>query len=249
MLFRSWELEQSAALTIDNAIQLRVFKNVIAQVGQNVDAKAKILSAWMSATASSFCANTGTNTITNQFGFPVVFGTSATRLSAVDKTAPSISARMGPIGIRKAVARLKNLDVEPMSDGSYIGVVHPQAVATMLGNSDYKAWLTGYVEGPKETMYKHAIGRTVHNVKFIESTNAPRYAVAAHSVNLTFIGGLRAVGVTELDGGVKMILHRPGSQSTDNPFELFSTLAYKVRIVGAALNPSAGVILATHELI
>lgn len=240
------ELEQSAALTVDNMVQLAVFKNVITQVGQNADTKTKILSSFMSARASSFCANTGTTGNSRQFGFPVVFGTSAVRLSAVDAAAPSISAKLGPIAVRKAITRLKRLNVKPMADGYYVAIAHPHALATMMSNPDFKQWALNYEQGPKETMYKHIVGK-VHQVKFMESTNCPRYAVTAHSVNLTPIFGEGALGVTELDGGVKMILKRPGPSSTDNPYDLFSTLTFKVRGVAAVLNPSAGVIVATHE--
>lgn len=240
------ELEHCAALTVDNAVQLAVFKNVLAQVGQNASTKTVILSSLMSATASSMCANTGTHGNSNRFVFPVVFGCSCNTLSAVSKTAPSISARLGPIGIRKAVARLKTLNVEPMADGKYVGVAHPFALATMYGNSDWKQWHLNYSEGPKETMYKHEAG-IVHQVRLLDSANCPRYAVAAHSVNLTPIFGRGALGVTELDGGVKMYISRPGPQSTNDPFKLNALLAFKVRIVAATLNPSAGVILMTHE--
>ena len=50
------ELEHAAALTVDNIVQLAVFKNVLAQVGQLGSTKTGILSAWMSSTASSFAA-------------------------------------------------------------------------------------------------------------------------------------------------------------------------------------------------
>ena len=240
------ELEQSAALTLDNAIQRAVFKNVLAQVGQNADTKAKILSAYMSVTASGFCADTGTTANSNQFGFPAVFGTSASRLSAVGSTAPSISARLGPIGIRKAVVRLRRLAVEPFADGKYVGIVHPNALGTMYSNSDWKQWQINYSGGPQATMYKNEAG-LVHNVRLIESPNAPRYAVAAHSVNLNFICGPDAVGVTELGGGIEMIIKRPGPQTTSEPFNLNSYVAYKLRVVAAALNPSCGAILFTHE--
>lgn len=246
------ELEQSAALTVDNIIQLAVFKNVLAQVGGNADTETKILSAFLSARASSLCANTGTTSNSRQFGFPVVFGTSCVRLSAVVSPSAgvaSVSARLGPIAIRKAVARLKRLNVAPMANGKYLGIAHPNAISTMLGNSDYKAWLTGYVEGPRETMYKHKVA-TVHNVDFVESANVPRFKGAATNgkiINLTFICGKGALGVTELDGGVKMIIKRPGPQNTSDPYDLFSTLAFKVRAAAAALNPSCGVIVATSE--
>jgi N4-gp56 family major capsid protein len=92
------ELTQSATLTQDNVVQLAVFKNVLAQVGAGADVKTKLLSAWTGSLASSFCADTGTSGKSRQFGFPVVFGTSATRLSA--QTTKSISSTPGPILVR-----------------------------------------------------------------------------------------------------------------------------------------------------
>lgn len=238
------ELEQSAALTVDNIIQLAVFKNVLGQTGGA--AGSGILSALMSSTASSLCANTGTTGNSRQFGLPAVFGTSAARLSAVSATAPSISARLGPIGIRKAATRLRKFSVDPMANGKFVGVASPQALATMMGNSDWKQWHVNFSGGPSESMYKHSWG-TVHGVELLESPNVPRYARAAHSVNITAIVGQGCLAVTELDGGVKMFVKRPGPQSTNDPFNLNSIVSYKVRGVAAVLNPSAGCLLFSHE--
>lgn len=247
------ELEQSAALTVDNAMQLAIFKgptansNTLSQVGQNSNAKTKILSLYMSAVASAFCATTGTIANVNvQFGFPAIFGTSAARLSAVSATAPTISARLGPIGIRKAVASLRNQAAEPFADGKYLMVVHPYAWATCMANPNWQQWKLNYSEGPSQSMYKHEVG-LIHNTRIVESPNCPRFAVAAHSVNLNFVCGRQALAVTELDGGVKYIVTRPGPQSTNDPFQLNSFVAFKVRIVATAVNPSAGRILFTHE--
>jgi len=248
------ELEHSAAKSVDNIIQLAVFKNVLAQCGEfSATSNNGILSAFLSAQASSLCANTGTTGNSRQFGFPVVFGTSAARLSAVlcpSAGQASISARMGPIAIRKAVSRLKRLSVKPMANGKYVGIIHPNAVSTMLGNADYKQYIVNYVEGPRETMYKHMV-TSVHGVDFIESSNAPVFygaGVQGKKLNLTFICGKGAVGVSELDGGVKMIMKRDKSNSnTSDPYDLLATLAFKVRAAAAALNPSAGVICVTSE--
>lgn len=245
-------IEDSAALTIDNALQYAVFKGSGAagrvQVGQLADTKAKLLSALMSARASSFASNTGTAEAGRlQWGLPVVFGTSAVRLSAVSSTAPSISARLGPIGIRKAVTRLKRLNVDPMADGTYVGIAHPNALATMYGNSDWKQWQLNYQGGPQSTMYKHEAGK-VHQVRLIESNNQPRYA-ATHSCNVTTIFGMGCLAAVELGGSVKYIITRPGSQSTNDPFHLNSFVAFKVRMIGAVLDPSAGCHLITHELV
>jgi N4-gp56 family major capsid protein len=246
-------IEDSAALTIDNALQYAVFKGTGAvarlQVGQMADTKTKILSALMSVRASSFCANTGNAEAGRlQWGLPVVFGTSCVRLSAVSATAPSISARLGPIGIRKAVTRLKRLNVKPLANGKYLGIANPLATATMMGNSDWKDWQKNYQSGPQSTMYRHQVGE-VHQVAIVESVNQPRYAVTAHSCNITTILGEGCLGAAELDGSVKFIITRPGSQSTNDPYQLKSNIAFKVRMAGAVLNVSAGVHLITSELV
>lgn len=239
------ELTQSAALTLDNVIQLAVFKNVLAQVGQGADVKSKLLSAWQGTLASAFCANTGTDNNSRQFGFPVVFGASVTRLSAVGTI--SISARAGPIGVRKAVSRLKRLNVEPMANGRYAGIVHSAWIAALLSNSDYKQYVVNYAEGPRESFFKSTPTTPIHGVDFAESSNVPRYASSSLSCTPAFIAGQGALGVTELEGGIKMIMKRPGAQTVSEPYDLNATLAYKLRAVAAALNPSCAVILLNHE--
>ncbi len=246
------EIENSAALTIDNILQQAVFKGYNTtsriQVGQLADTKTKLLSALMSARASSFCADTGNAEAGRlQWGLPVVFGTSCVRLSAVSATAPSVSARLGPIGIRKVVARLKRLNVEPMSDGKYVGIAHPNALAVMFGNPDWKQWQLNYSGGPQSTMYKHQAGE-VHQVTLLDSANQPRFAVAAHSCNITTIFGAGCLAAAELDGSVKYLISRPGPQSTNDPYRLQSTVAFKVRMCGAVLNTSAGAHLITAEV-
>ena len=243
----------SANLTVDNALQYACFKGSGTvgrlQVGQLADTKTKLLSALMSARASSFCANTGNAESGRlQWGLPVVFGPSTVRLSAVSKTAPSISARLGPIGVRKVVARFKRLNIKPFADGKYMGIAHPNALATMMGNDDWKTWNKNYGGGPQSTMYKHEVA-TVHQVRFIESANQPRYAVTAHSCNVTTFFGMGCLAAVELGGSVKFLITRPGDQSTNDPFRLNSFVAYKVRMIGAILDPSAGAHLITHELV
>lgn len=241
------ELEQSAALTQDNIIQLAVFKNVLAQVGQNADVKTKLLSgAWQAALASSFCANTGTSGNSRQFGFPVVFGASSTRLSVVLKTAPSTSALPGPIGVRKGVTRLRRLAVPKFDGNSYRAVAHPNWISGLLSNSDYKQYVINYEGGPSKTMFAHAVTR-VHAVDIMESPNVPRYATSALSCTPLFICGKGALGVTELDGGIQMIIKRSGPQSVSDPFNQIATTSYVLRAAAGALNPSCGVIVLNHE--
>lgn len=239
-------LATSAALTLDNVMQLAIFKNVLAQTGTLGSAKT-ILSALASSTASSFCANTGTsNTCNKQFGLPAVFGSSCAALSAVSATAPTLSARASVYSVRKARSRLSRMNALPMADGFYVSVAHPNFLDTMGKDPTWQSW--NQYSNSKETMYKGERG-AVEQVRFVQSTNAPRYAVTAHSVNITAIFGQQCYAATELDGGIKMIVKNPGPGDTSNPFELYSTVAYKLNACAAVINPSAGVILFTEELL
>lgn len=246
-------LEQSAAMTVDNIVQFAALKLLFVHTGNSARCTSSILSGRLSSRASAFCADTGTSSIALKWGFPVVFGTSCAMLSAIHAAsshATSISANAGPIAVRKAVSRLRRLNVKPMANGKYAGLCHPNFVSSMLSNSDYKAWLVGYVEGPKETMFKHQVA-DVHGVAFIESSNMPRYqgnllSQEQPNLNISFICGQGALGMTELDGGIKYILH--GKDKTADAFELKSTLTYKVRAAACVLNPSCGVILITQDM-
>lgn len=204
-----------------------------------------ILSAMMSGLASSFCANTGTNTNSNkQFAFPAVFGTSCGRLSAVSKTAASVSAQLSLYAIRKAVLKLRQKNVKPFADGDYVGYAHVNALHVLSKDPDWKYW--NAYQNSKETMYNGEYGKT-YSVRWVSTNLAPRYAVAAHSVNLNFIFGQQAFGMTEALGGLEMYLVSGATKS--DPVNTLTYLSYKITAAAATLNPSAGVILFTHEIL
>lgn len=250
-------LEDSAAKTVEAISQIAAFKNNILHANNSGRGMSAYLSAWMSAKASVFCADTGTvadnAATTYAFGFPVVFATSCQKLSAMHAASAKVtnmSAAFGPFGVNKAVTRLKKLNVKPMANGKYAGIIHPYAVGTMYMNPDFKTWKQGFEEGVKESLYKHAVG-TMHNVDFMESSLMPRYEGSlndnkAKNLNLTFICGIGAFGFSELDGGLSFIYH--DKTQTADAFELKATLTYKIRAAGAVLNPSCGVILISQDM-
>jgi len=266
------ELTQSAVLSLDNAVQLAVFKSGqtaalnILQVGQQANVKTKLLSAWLAAQVSSFCASTGAtgtqsggsaiarNTV---FGFPAVFATSATRLSSVGTL--TVSSTPGPQLIRKMVTRLKKLAVDPMPNGAYVGITTPDWINGLYANTAYRALVVNYAEGPKESYFKSSPSHNLFGVQIAESPNSPRYASSALSCSPIFICGQGALGVVELGGGgggaaadggptgaMEIIIKRPGPTTTSEPYNLNMTVAYKLRTVAAVLNPSAGCIGFAH---
>ncbi len=236
-------LSDSAAKTVERICQTGIYKSAYA----NNISTTGILSALMSSVASGMSlvttpANTNSNSL---FQFPAVFGTSAARLSAVNKsTGGGISSQVSVNALRRVIQKLRLQNARPMADGLFVGYTHPNALHALRRDPTWINW--NQYQNSKETMYRGETGQ-IEGIRFVTSTEAPRYAVAAHSVNMVFVFGQQAYGLTTLNGQVEMLIAR-GPDKTD-PFNQYTDVAYKVYGAGACLNPSAGRILFAHEII
>lgn len=235
-------LADSAEGTIEYVIQTALFKALAQNRGT------KILSAVMSAVASAFHAGGATTTSTQAWGFPVVFGTTATRLSAVGATAPSVSARMSLYAIRKAVKQLKAKNARPFADGYFKMVSNSDAVADLMSDPDFKQWYQYTTPKPMETAVMDKYETTVEGCRVYQSNWMPKYRGSAHSCDVSFIFGEGAYGAVDITGGkgYQVIIKRPGPNDTSNPADLYGTATYKISMVAKALNVSSGRTLFTH---
>jgi N4-gp56 family major capsid protein len=232
-------LTDSARKTVERMCQMGIYKNNFARNQSTTG----LLSAYMTANASAFCAVTGTcSTSDTQFQFPVIIPTTSLFLSNYAATAPTTSSQLSVFSVRKAVTVLRGKDAQPFADGYYVGYAHPNALHSLRKDPTWVQW--NIYQNSTETMYKGEVGK-VEKVRFVDSTLAPRYAVAAHSVCAVFIFGQGAFGFTSLDGMVKMMIAR-GPDKNDT-FDQFTTVTYKVYGAAVALNPSAGRILMVAE--
>ena len=235
-------LGDSAGLSVDKVIQQAIFKSAILQNNGT-----KILSSWMSSRVSSFHAGTGYSSTNKSWAFPVVYGTSTTRLSAVGATAPSVSARLSLYSIKKTVKQLRAKNAMEYADGFYKLITNSDAVADLRTDPDFKNWLQSTTSTP---MQKGDATVPVEGCRIIQSNNLPKYRGTGHSADLSFIFGQGAYGVVEIGAGkgkgFEIIIKRPGPQDTSNPLNLYSTLSYKFTMVAAALNVSSGRVLITH---
>ncbi len=233
--------------TVEEVIMLGIFKGTLSQ-----NLGTKILSALMSAVASAFCAVTGTapaavGTV-GQFQFPVIIAGSATRLSAskAGNNGATVSAKISLHAIRKVVVSLRRQNAKPQANGSYIGIAHPNALATLQRDQSWVEW--NQPQMVRETMMRGFVG-SAGGVDFVSTTKCPRYAVTANSVNLTFIFSPGAYGAVALGEGdaVQMYVVRPNAYDSGNALQMHSTLGFKLRLVSVALNPSAGRLLLSKE--
>jgi N4-gp56 family major capsid protein len=230
-------LADSAGLSLDKVVQTCVFKSTLVA---NTDAR--FLSACLSATTSAFRSGSGVL----QFGFPVVFGTTAARLSAVSKTAPSVSARMSMYSIKKVVKDLRSKNAMEFADGYFKMVATTDAIADLRTDPDYKAWFQYNTSKPATD---GQIVDPIEGCRVYASNNLPKHRATGHNIDASFIFGQGAYGVVDIGGGGKgfeIIIKRPGPGDTSNPANMFGTITYKFAMACAVLNLSAGRILFTH---
>ncbi len=155
-------LTDSGAKTVERICQMGIYKNNIA-ANQSTTG---ILSVYMSSPASAFCAVTGTKATSNlQFQFPAIFGTSTTRLSAINAAAPSISAQLSVNSVRKTATKLRALDARPFADGYYVGYAHPNALHTLRKDPVWANW--NVYQNSKET--KNPKKFKILSISFIKS--------------------------------------------------------------------------------
>lgn len=235
-------LRDSAKETLEYICHTGIFKSAFF----GSQSTTVLLSTMMSSVASAMCANTGTNNNSNkQMQFPAVFATSAGRLSAVSKTLATTSAQASMYGIRKATLRLRQKNAKPFANGRFFGYAHVNFIHVLKKDPNWTYW-NANSGNAKETMWIGQVGYT-DAVDWVSTNLCPRYAVAAHSVNLTFICGADAFGITEALGGLQMFI--VSGADSNNIFNTLASLSYKITAAAATLNPSAGVILYTHEIL
>lgn len=233
-------LRESAKETQEYILHTAIFKATYYTQNQSTTV---LLSAMMSSRASAMCANTGTNNSSNkQFQFPAVFGPSTTRLSAVNATAPGVSSKASLYAIKKGTLRLRQKNAKEFADGKFIGYAHPNFIHILKSDPAFLAW-----NAPQNAGATMHVGEVLSTdaVRWLTSNLCPRYAVTAHSVNISFIFGQEAYGITEALGGLEMFLSTGADKS--DPFNTLNKLTYKITAAAATLNPSAGVLLFTHE--
>lgn len=231
-----------AKRSVEAVIGLGIFKATMARNANSV-----MLSGWSAAVASAYHAGSQ-KSCTQTWGFPVVWGSSATRLSAFQTK--SASSCMGQVAIKTAVKQLRRKNSMEFADGNFVMLSNTDAASDLINDPDFKAWHQNIDNTPIKkglpqgmTPVAKAFGVSVF------ATNCMPRVRATYSADVNFIFGRGAYGVTEFDtngkSGFQIIIKRPGEQSTDNPMDLFSTVSFKFQLAAKAINTSAGRLLLT----
>jgi N4-gp56 family major capsid protein len=168
-------------------------------------------------------------------------------------TNAAFSAQLNVSQVLTATTHLRTLNVKPMADGNYIGIIHPGAADVLMRTDGQWAAWNQYTNA--ELMYAGEIGR-IQGVRFVSTTNAINEALVASDWSVarlatggvlygTMIFGKGAYGCVECGGNAIEKYINQGASKTD-PLNQETQVGYKITTAIKELNPSCGVIIGTY---
>lgn len=150
-----------------------------------------------------------------------------------------------PSLLRSFTLKLRVKHVQPYDGRWFYCIIHPDLTNQLRGTSAFRD-IMKYTPDMVKRVVRGEVGE-LEGVRFIESTaipwcNVTNAKMSAHGGGryyFSFLFGKGGYGVTELEGGVKVIVKNPGPQDTSNPLNLYSTVGYRIIATAKILNPSA----------
>lgn len=146
--------------------------------------------------------------------------------------------------IRIAEKTLKKNKAQKFENGLFRGIIGPDTAMDLRGNSE---WLDAHRYTTSDAIERGVIGK-LHGVEFVETNNQHYTLTGGFSTSATnianvysnFIFGKNAYGIVNLgsNSAPKVYVKNPGTNSTDNPIDMFSTIGWKMPFAVKTLNPN-----------
>jgi N4-gp56 family major capsid protein len=164
-------------------------------------------------------------------------GSASTAITAI-RTSDTLTG----LEVRNIVKKLKTAKARRFEGGLFRSIIGQYAAMDLMGNSE---WLDAHRYTTADAIERGVVGK-LHNVEFVE-TNDPLIALSAGfstsatnvaNVHTSFFFGSDAYGVVNLGSisAPKIYVKNPGSGSTDNPIDTFSTIGWKMPFAVKVLN-------------
>jgi len=188
-------------------------------------------------------------------GFSVTAYNTASNLDLVGLGFLEVSAAITYVGktefsttaasLRYLAKKMEARNVRPFDDGFYVLACHSDTAMQIQGDT---AWQAAYQYTDPENMRRGVAG-ALGGVKIQKDNNIFTSAIgsAGNSVYYSILLGQGALGVSQLDGGVKSFTKSSGPQDTSNPINQFITFGWKINFVPSLLNLSCGLVFASCD--
>jgi N4-gp56 family major capsid protein len=166
------------------------------------------------------------------------------KISAWGTYLGTVEYRMTAATLRYAAKQLKRRNVAPLEDGFYALICHSDTAMQLQADS---TWQAAYQYTDPENM-RNGVAGTYAGVKVQIDNNivTSAYGSASATIYHSLLLGRGAMGVTELDGGVKTYTTNSGADKAD-PIDQFITFGWKANMVPVRLNASCGAIIMTCD--
>jgi N4-gp56 family major capsid protein len=145
--------------------------------------------------------------------------------------------------VRKAVYKLKGLDVAPYEGNDFVAIINVDTAEDLVGDS---SWINfhQYAAPGQANLYTGEIGK-IYGCRFVETTQGPVIkgsydytSTTSAALYGTLVMGKGYFGVTELDGGIKTFVTQ-GAEKSD-PLNQMTTYGWKANFIAKVLNASCG---------
>lgn len=168
----------------------------------------------------------------------------ATGLAAANWTGIPATATLTVGELRKARRTLMRNDTMALPDGSFAGVIHPDATYDLMGDTTTGAWVDAnkYTEPNADKLLNGEIGK-LYGIRFLETSNGyvrGTGVATSGSVYVTSVFGTDAFGVTELQN-LRTYVKDFGSAGSADPTDKVSTVGWKTLFGVNVLNSNFGV--------
>jgi N4-gp56 family major capsid protein len=153
------------------------------------------------------------------------------------------------VELRKAKRTLKRVNAQPVEDGKFVVLGHPDTSYDLEGDSNItNIWSNGGAGGKQGQIFDTTFKDLPLGFRYYESSICPISRASGYGdVYNTFVLGKQAYGTVKWDAiPSRVIVHMPGESGTADPLDQVATVGCKVNFVAAILNQN-NMVLIKHQ--
>jgi N4-gp56 family major capsid protein len=148
--------------------------------------------------------------------------------------------------LRKAKRTLKAANAEPVVDGKFVVIAHPDTVYDLESDTNItNIWQYGGGGAKQGQIFDTTFKDLPLGFRLVESTIAPISRASGYGdIYNTWVIGKQLFGTVAIGGmKAKVIVHEPGSSGVSDALDQVATVGYKLNFAAVILNQSNGVLI------
>ncbi len=150
------------------------------------------------------------------------------------------------VELRKAKRTLKDANADPVEQGKYAVLAHPDTVYDLEGDSNItNQWVYGGAGAKQDQIFDVTFKDLPLGFRLYESTIVPISRASGYGdVYNTWVLGREYFGTAKLSAlPAKVIVHGPGTSGVSDPLDQVATVGWKANFVAVILNQNNGVLI------